>query len=101
MNVGQRVAPCEVIFLKHKRLEFGRQRFVNLHAELLGLLTALVNKVKPPVRSAVSSTPAVESTSPGAITGRTALTLVDRPPLNNMMQSATIPPNCAVCMSSK
>ncbi len=52
-----------------------------------------------PVIRAVSSTPAVESTSPGTITGRMALSLVPMPPEKSIMHRAIMPMNCAVCMS--
>ncbi len=55
--------------------------------------------MNPPVMKAVMSTPAVESAIPGIITGRMAEIFVPMPPENSMMQSATMPMLCAVCMS--
>ena len=52
-----------------------------------------------PVRSAVSNTPAVESTSPGRSTGLISLILVLMPPEKRMMQRAIMPMNWAVCIS--
>ncbi len=46
-----------------------------------------------PVSRAVTSTPAVASTTPGPITGRMALTRVSMPPENKMMHRATMPVN--------
>ncbi len=58
-------------------------------------------KINMPESSAVSSTPAVASISPGAITGFMALMLVDMPPEKSMMHRAIMPTNCAVCISLK
>ncbi len=52
-----------------------------------------------PVNNAVSSTPTVDSITPGAITGRIEDTRVDRPPEKRITHSATMPMNCAVCIS--
>jgi hypothetical protein len=57
------------------------------------------HRMNRPVMSAVSSTPAVERTRPGMITGLIEESLVPRPPEKSMIQSATMPMNCAVCMS--
>ena len=52
-------------------------------------------KMKNPVRSAVRSTPAVDRTSPGAITGRIDDSLVDMPPEKRMIHRDIMPINCA------
>ena len=52
-------------------------------------------QMKSPVSSAVSSTPAVESTMPCAITGRMSARRVSIPPAKRMTLSATMPMNCA------
>ena len=57
-------------------------------------------KINRPVRAAVSTTPRVDSTSPGVTTGRTALMAVAVPPVKRMIHSATMPTYWAVCMSS-
>lgn len=58
-------------------------------------------KMNRPVTRAVTSTPTVESTRPGAITGRIERTLVDMPPLKRITHSATMPIDCATWTSPK
>ena len=48
-----------------------------------------------PVMSVVSSTPRVDSMAPGNKTGRMSFHLVSMPPLNRIMQRATVPMCCA------
>ena len=54
--------------------------------------------MKSPVKSAVRSTPAVESTNPGAMTGRIEAMRVDMPPEKRMTHRAIMPMNWASCI---
>ena len=56
------------------------------------------HQINSPVSTAVSSTPTVESTRPGRMTGRMAEIFVPMPPEKRMIQSAIMPMNWAECM---
>ena len=48
-----------------------------------------------PVNNVVTTTPTVESSRPGTMTGRISENLVSMPPVKRMMLNAIVPMNCA------
>ena len=55
-----------------------------------------MNQTRAATISAVTTTPTVASSTPGAMTGRMSENLVSIPPVKRMTQSAIMPMNCVM-----